>query len=310
MSDKISMIVLTAILMTGCAAQPAPTSTPEPTSTPDASGVIVLGEISNEPSETIEAFQPLADYLAANLSEVGISVGEVKVAPDLETMASWMESGEIDLYFDSPYPALIVSTESGAEPILRRWKGGVSEYHSLFFALADSGLTTLDDARGQMVAFEEVFSTSGYMLPLSYLVEADLNPTMKPDTDAAVAEDQIGYVFSDDDDNTIQWVISGRVAVGVVDNETYLEIPEETREQLTILAETENLPRHLVVASPTMDTEVVAAVTDLLTGLDEAEDGERVLESFEETAQFDEFPQGIEAALTRMRELYDLVQEG
>ena len=310
MSRKVSLIVLATILMTGCAAQPVLTPSPEPTGIPAASGVIVLSEISNQPSETIEAFQPLADYLAANLGDVGISIGEVKVAPDLETMAAWMESGEVDLYFDSPYPALIVSTESGAQPILRRWKGGVSEYHSVFFALEDSGLRALEDAQGQMVAFEEVYSTSGYMLPLSYLVEAGLNPAMKPDTDAAVGEDEIGYVFSDDDDNTIQWVISGRVAVGVVDNETYMEIPEETREQLTILAETENLPRHLVVASPAMDAEVVAAVTDLLTGLDEAEDGASVLESFEETAQFDEFPQGIAAALTRMRELYDLVQEG
>ena len=182
---------------------------------------IVLGDISDEPAETIDGTQPMADYLAAQLSDYGITHGEVKIAPDLDTMIQWMADGEVDIYFDSPYPVLVVSQKTGAVPILRRWKYGVSAYHSVFIARKDSGLSSLADLQGRMVAFEEAFSTSGFMLPLSYLVEQDMNPVEKENSESAVAPDEVGYVFSTADNTTIQWIVSGVVPIGVIDNVTF-----------------------------------------------------------------------------------------
>lgn len=303
------VVILTGILIasTGCGGEVI--SSPEPTTTSPPTGVIVLADISDDPSETIEQFQPLADYLAVNLGELGIGTGEVKVAPDLETITEWMTTGEVDLYFDSLYPVMIVSDKSGAQPILRRWKGGVSEYHSVFFALAESGMTTLEDLKGQMVAFDEVFSTSGYMVPLAYLIEEDLHPVEKTDLSQAVAENEVGYIFSGEDTNTIQWVVSGLVAAGVVDSGTYEEdIPEETREGLVVLHRTEAVPRHVVLVSADVDEALREAVIELLLGLDKTEEGREILFVFEETTKFDEFPGGIDAALARMQELHDMVQ--
>jgi len=309
MTRKLIAFACIALLiaLAGCGSQSTPTSIPEPTAAPETSQAIVLAEVGDEPSETIEAFQPMADYLAAQLQEQGISVGEVKVAPDLETMAEWIETGEVDIFFDSPYPALIVSDETGAQPILRRWKDGVSEYSTIFFARADSEVESLESMPGHTIAFEESFSTSGYMLPLAHMIEVGLQPVEIAEPGDEVGDDEVGFVFSGDDENTIQWVVSNRVSVGVVDSNTYSHIPEETREQLRIVAETEALPRHLVVVRPGMEPELVDAIIAVLTAMDESEDGLAVLESFEETAQFDEFPGGIAAALARMRELYELV---
>lgn len=305
---RFSFVLVLLFILIGCTG-----STNDETSATDVTpvaekNVIVLGDISDEPAETIRGTQPIADYLASQLAEYGIESGAVKIAPDFETMTQWIANGEVDMYSDSPYPILVISDETGAEPILRRWKYGVSEYHSVFFARADSDFEELADVVGQMVAFEESFSTSGFMLPLSHLIEQGLNPVEKMAPEESVGADEVGYVFSSNDDNTVQWVISGKVPVGVVDNVTFSRLPEETQNQLVVFAETEDVPRQLVLLQPGLSSELAAAIKTELVEMDENEEGQAALEVFL-TSQFDEFPEGAEAALTRMRTLYQLVQD-
>lgn len=300
----IMSLVLAAILV-GCGDTPPPPA--EPTVHTTATGTIVLGDVSNEPSKKITRFQPLADYLAANLADFGIGVGQVKIAPDLETMAQWLASGEVDLYFDSPYATMIVIDQAGGQPILRRWKGGDATYHSVIFAHAETGFTTLADLQGQIMALEEPYSTSGYMLPLSELIQANMSPLLKESEGAAVGTDEIGYLFSGEDVNTIQWVLSRRVVAGATDNQIFREIPEESRATLIVLSETEEVARGLVTTSPKMVPAQQEAIKALLIALDETPEGQAILETAV-TAQFDEFPQGAEAALNEIRTLYDLVQ--
>lgn len=308
------ILLLTAV---GCTTAPEPTSTSLPPTQPstavpvdNASGktTLTIADISDAPTDIIESFQPMADYLAANLGEYGIQQGVVKVAPDIASMARLLESGEVDLYFDSPYPALFISDVSGAEPLLRRWKDGVSEYHAVIFTLASSGIETVEDLQGHMIAFDEAYSTSGYMLPMAHLVESGLNLSEKTGATASVADDEIGYLFSGDDDNSVQWVISSVVAAAAVDSATFAEIPEATRAQLRVIGETEPLPRHVLVVAPEMDPALKEAIRDLLTQMDQTEEGQAVLATFESTARIDEFPGGAEQALARMRELFDIVE--
>ncbi|NER26287.1 MAG: phosphate/phosphite/phosphonate ABC transporter substrate-binding protein [Symploca sp. SIO1C4] len=279
----------------------------EPALTSEAKGVITLGEVSNKPTKKIKRFGPMADYLAANLSQFGIGVGEVKIAPDLNTITTWLESGEVDIYFDSPYPAMIVSDKSGAEPILRRWKYGQAEYFGVFLAMKKQGITSLSELQGKMIAFEKPISTSGYFLPLVLLRENGLNPVEKSSPDQPVAADEVGYIFSDDDENTIQWVISGRVAAGAADISTFRSIPESSRESITVLAETEKVSRHLVLLREGIEPEKAEAIKNLLLGMDKTPEGKEVLQKFEKTAKFEELPKEVE--LERMGKLYKLLKE-
>ena len=98
----------------------------EPASKPQVQAentdTFVYGRVSLEPTEKIEQYQPVVDYLAVRLGEHGIGVGQVKVAPDAETMALWLANGEVDLFNDSFFVTEYVSNHSGAVPIVYREK--------------------------------------------------------------------------------------------------------------------------------------------------------------------------------------------
>jgi phosphonate transport system substrate-binding protein len=270
---------------------------------------IVLTDVDFDPDTLIPETQPVADYLAANLNAVGIRKGEVQIAPDSDTVAQWMASGEVDLYFDSVYPVMRVMEASGATPILRRWKDGVAEYNTLFVARRDSGLRQLADLQGEMLAFQDPDSSSGFMFPVIYMLEQDMTLVRKAEPNHAVAEDEIGYVFSGREDTTVEWVLNGKVAAGTIDDETFRELSEEDRKQLVVLAETEMYPRHVVLAAPDLTPQQIEAIKTTLVGMDESREGQAALKEFSDTAQFDEFPEGSEAAITRLQDAYNHFQD-
>jgi phosphonate transport system substrate-binding protein len=256
----------------------------------------------------IEGTQPLADYLAANLTQYGVTEGQVRVATSTEELAQMLATGEVDLYFDSTYPATLISDQVGAKIILRRWRFGVEEYQSVIFASKDSGISAIDQLPGHMLAMDAPYSTSGFMLPAVYLTEHGLKLVGKKSQGDPVAGDEIGFVFSYDDTNTLQWVLSGLADAGVTDDFHFdVDFPEDARAQLVELARTEATPRQVGLVRPGLDEELTQAIIDVLTAMHENEEGQAALESFQ-TSKFDEFPDGINAATQRMREMMEIVK--
>ena len=299
----LATITLLSILspLTGCE--------PRPKAKAEATGTIVVGDISLEAEYRKKRFEPIANYLADHLDKVGIGKGEVKIAPDKETMAQLMTSGEIDLYFDSLYPAMFVIDQSGGQALLRRWKDGVAEYQALFVARHDDNISALSDLGGKVIALDEPASTSGYMLPIAHLLKASMKPIEIKELNESVPSNKVGYIFAGKDSNIIKWLLEGKVAAGVIDSESFKELSAEKRAQLSILDRTATFPRQVTVVRPGIKSKQLKAIKRVLMNMDENKEGQAILQEFKNTVQFDDFPQGAEEALARMRESYELVQQ-
>lgn len=304
----LSLLLLLAACSTAQPATEAPAATEAPVEAPAEEKVLVLGDISDDPGEVIEGTQPLADYLATALADYGYTRGEVRVAASADEMTELLKNGEVDFYFDSVYPATLIADASGATPVLRRWRFGVGEYHTVFFVRADSEIESLEDLVGQIISFDAPFSTSGFAVPAYYLTEAGYTMQGLAGYDSSPDPDKIGFVFSYDDPNTLQWVLDGLVAAGATDNGSFGFYAGDNADQYRIIGETEAVPRQVMVARAGLDQAVIDLVSATLIEMENSDEGLAVLETFGNTDRFDAFPEGIEAAFARMREIRDVVQ--
>jgi phosphonate transport system substrate-binding protein len=113
--QAIVIVAVTAMFaLAACGGEES--STPTPVETVARNQTLILSDISDDPAGKIEKYQPLADYLVAQLADFGIKQGKVVVAPDMRTMIEALKTEAVDLYFDSRFPAFTVYNEAGARP--------------------------------------------------------------------------------------------------------------------------------------------------------------------------------------------------
>ena len=270
--------------------------------------ILTLGDVGpDEPVKKIKRFQPLADYLAERLEALGIQGGEVVIARDLDEMARFLQDGTVDIYFDSAYPTLAVQEAAGSEIILRRWKQEDPTYWSGFVARKNSGLSGIHDFLGKVIAFEEPFSTSGFVLPAGTLIQRGYAIKQVERPDAQVSADEIGYFFSWDEENTIEMVLLGLVAGGGISNQDYEGLPTELKEQLMTLEVTISVPRQLASVRPGLGPDPVSKLGGLLSGLHQTQEGQVILANIKGTKQFDALPAVDDASLRDLSLLMNLV---
>ena len=263
MKRLFGFLVLGLVLgsLFGCVPGSGPTPppivspTPPPTWTPGAcvGPAITIGEIADKPNEVIASMQPLADYLAGRLAGFGYQCGKVKVVLTIDDMIKAINNGEVDIYMDSIFPAAIVSNGTGAQPILRRWRNCDPDYYSIIFTTPDSGITSVDDLPGHMMAMDRSYSTSGFALPAAYLLDHGLKLAIKKSWDEPVASDEVGIYFSTDDKNTLNLILEGKASAGATDDYYFGKWEEEKPGTLVKLAETAPVLRQVVLVRSSLE---------------------------------------------------------
>ena len=133
---------------------------------------LTLGLVFQGNAEPVkEHFRPFVDYTTRKLFPASNAKGIVVIAPTAPQLTKMLEEKKVDFYMESPYPTYLINRLGAARVLLRRWKGGLAEYHSLIFSSKDGAIARLEDLRGKIIAFEDAGSTSGYFLPKLFLLK-------------------------------------------------------------------------------------------------------------------------------------------
>lgn len=230
--------------------------------------ILTLGDVDPDtPTERVRRMQPLADHLAAGLTEHGISGGRVVIARNLREMAELMRDGKVDVYFDSAFPAVSVRRLAGSRIVLQGAILGVFEYAGVLVARKGEGIDGLEDLVGRVVAFEEPHSTTGFLLPFAAFAEKGLDLVERRYPRDRVDEDRVGYYFSGDEENSVALVLDGVVTAAALSTEDWNELPPEYRDELELISQTRTLPRQLVSVRSDLPEAVEAPLREELLAL-------------------------------------------
>lgn len=275
---------------------------PQESMSPSNSISIKIGTIGTDAVKIITSFQPTADYISEKLSNEDTKYeGKVVVVKTTDEMSKLLQEQKIDFYIESPLTAILISEESGAIPILYRWKDNTFQYHSVFFVNSDSNIGNLNDLSENSIAFEAPESTTGYLLPKAHLIQNGVSF----DTNT---ENDLKYVFSGTDETTSTWVITKISDIGVMANIDYDKLPEITKSQLRVIDRTIDVPRHLVLQRSDLGSDISETIKTILLNMDKDPKGMEILKEFKDTAKYTEIKNKQELT-NDIKEILELVNK-
>lgn len=165
---------------------------------------ILGGENAQDRMTSNECYRAMAEEL------LGVPV-KVFTPADYDGVIQGLLGGSIDMAWlgASAYAKAWLTDPEAIEPIMVKTNvDGSYGYHSIGFARADSGITSLEDMEGKVFAFGDPNSTSGYLIPSIEI----------PETTGASMEsgDYFGEVqFVGGHEQTIVAVANGDIDAGV-----------------------------------------------------------------------------------------------
>lgn len=154
-------------------------------------------------TEQMRKFGPLTKYLERT---TGMKVSFVPVN-DYPAAVEALVNKQVDLVWFGGFTYVQAQIRSGGKvvPIAQREED--TKFRSVFIAQKNSGITQLSDLKGKQVSFGSQSSTSGHLMPRSFLLDAGINPD----------RDFKRVAYSGAHDATIASVVSGRVDAAALD---------------------------------------------------------------------------------------------
>ncbi len=154
-------------------------------------------------TEQVRKFTPLASYLEKQL---GVKV-EFTPVSDYPAAVEALVNKKVDLVWFGGFTFVQANLRSGGKVVPLAQREEDTKFQSVFIAKTDSGIKTLNDMKGKQISFGSQSSTSGHLMPRSFLLQASINPE----------KDFKRIAYSGAHDATIASVVSGKVDAAALD---------------------------------------------------------------------------------------------
>jgi phosphonate transport system substrate-binding protein len=204
-----------SVLKSLCAASGLALMLAAPASAQNTPGVLRVSAIPDEaPTELQRKFKPLGDYLA---KATGLKV-EFTPVTDYAASVEGLINHKLDMVWFGGFTFVQANVRSKGKivPLVQRAED--EKFRSVFITI-QPGINKLEDLRGKTLSFGSESSTSGHLMPRSFLLGAKVNP----DTDLK------RVAFSGAHDATVAAVAGGKVDAGALNISVWEKLIEANK---------------------------------------------------------------------------------
>ena len=166
-------------------------------------------------TEQVRKFTPLAQYLEQKL---GVKV-EFTPVNDYPAAVEALVNKKVDLVWFGGFTHVQANLRSGGKIVPLAQREEDTKFQSVFIAKTSSGIKSLADMKGKQISFGSQSSTSGHLMPRSFLLQANLNPE----------KDFRRVAYSGAHDATIASVVSGKVDAAALDITVWKKFVSENK---------------------------------------------------------------------------------
>jgi phosphonate transport system substrate-binding protein len=166
-------------------------------------------------TEQVRKFAPLAAYLEKQLDM------KVQFTPvtDYPAAVEALVNKKVDLVWFGGFTFVQASIRSNGKIIPLAQREEDTKFQSVFIAKTNSGIKSLTDMKGKQVSFGSQSSTSGHLMPRSFLMQANIEPE----------RDFKRIAYSGAHDATIASVVSGKVEAAALDITVWQKFVSENK---------------------------------------------------------------------------------
>ncbi len=180
-----------------------------------AQPVLRVSAIPDEaPTELQRKFTPLGNYLEAKTGTKIVFTPVTDYAATVEGLAG----KKLDMVWYGGFTFVQASHRTNGTAIALVQRVEDEQFKSVFITRAGSGIKSLADLKGRNFTFGSVSSTSGHLMPRSFMLKAGLNP----DKDMRVA-------YSGAHDATAFQVAGGKVDAGALNISVWNKLVEQKK---------------------------------------------------------------------------------
>src|SRR6266436_4202292 len=173
------------------------------------------------PTELTRKFAPLGRYLEARL---GVPVEWTPVT-DYAAAVEALVNGKVDLAWFGGFTFVQANVRSGGQVIPLVQRAEDETFRSVFITAATSGIGTLADLKGHTFSFGSQSSTSGHLMPRSFLLRAGIDP------------DQVKVFYTTPPFYDYNWSVSAKMPAALRERlrQAFLDLTADTPEGKEIL---------------------------------------------------------------------------
>lgn len=240
-----------------------------------AQQVLRVSAIPDEaPTELQRKFKPLGEYLEKKLS---VKV-EFTPVTDYAASVEGLINHKLDMVWFGGFTFVQAKDRSKGQVVPLVQRAEDEKFRSVFVT-TNKGINKLDDLKGKTLSFGSESSTSGHLMPRSFLLAAKINP----DTDLK------RIAFSGAHDATVAAVAGGKVDAGALNISVWEKLVAEKKVDpaaVRVFYTTPGYYDYNWTVRADMPAELKKKITDAFLALDAAKPEDKVILDLQRASKF------------------------